>query len=115
MILQYAGGQHAILNTTLTAFSANRATIVGTEARLEIDPIFHEQQSFVVISRDGAVVRHEYPRVGWGLRYEAAEVERCLRAGHVESAGMPLAETVQIMETMDEVRRQIGLVYPQER
>jgi hypothetical protein len=27
---------------------------------------------------------------------------------------MPLDETVQIMETMDEVRRQIGLVYPEE-
>jgi hypothetical protein len=42
------------------------------------------------------------------------EVGRCLRAGLLESPHMPLDETVQIMETMDEVRRQIDLVYPHE-
>ena len=36
----------------------------------------------------------------------------CLRAGRLESDVMPLDETVAIMETMDEVRRQIGLTYP---
>jgi hypothetical protein len=39
---------------------------------------------------------------------------RCLREGRLESDGMPLDETVAIMETMDEVRRQIGLRYPGE-
>jgi hypothetical protein len=40
------------------------------------------------------------------------EVARCLREGLRESPVMPLAETVTIMETLDEIRRQIGLVYP---
>jgi hypothetical protein len=43
---------------------------------------------------------------------EAAEVVRCLREGRLESDVMPLDETVAIMATMDEVRRQIGLTYP---
>ena len=47
-----------------------------------------------------------------GLRYEAAEVARCLRDGLTESPVMPLDETVSIMETMDEVRAQVGLTYP---
>jgi hypothetical protein len=38
-------------------------------------------------------------------------VGRCLRAGLLESPGLPLAETLSIMRTMDEIRRQIGLTY----
>jgi hypothetical protein len=46
-----------------------------------------------------------------GLRHQAAEVVRCLRAGETESPVMPLDETLAIMRTMDEIRRQIGLGY----
>ena len=35
----------------------------------------------------------------------------CIRAGRRESEGMPLASTLSSMETMDEIRRQIGLRY----
>ena len=52
---------------------------------------------------------------GRGYRHEAAEVVRCLRAGLIESPTMPLDESVSIMETLDEIRRQIGLRYPFER
>jgi len=48
------------------------------------------------------------------MEYEAAEVGRCLRAGALESAVMPLDETLTIMRTLDRVRAQIGLRYPGE-
>lgn len=115
ILLQYAGGSHAVLTTTLGARSANRAAIVGTEARIEIDSVFFVPTSFSVISPDGTMDRHEYLRVGRGLRYQAAEVGRCVREGLRESPGMPLDESVQIMQILDEVRRQIHLVYPQEQ
>jgi predicted dehydrogenase len=47
-----------------------------------------------------------FPLEGNGYNYEAAETMRCLRAGELESATMPLDETLSIMETMDEIRRQ---------
>jgi hypothetical protein len=46
------------------------------------------------------------------MQHQAAEVHRCLREGRLESPDLPLAETLEIMRTMDEVRRQIGLSYP---
>jgi hypothetical protein len=49
--------------------------------------------------------------VGHGLRHVAADLMRCLHDGRTESDVLPLDETVSIMETMDEVRRQIGLDY----
>ncbi|BAU44410.1 Gfo/Idh/MocA family protein [Leptolyngbya sp. O-77] len=54
------------------------------------------------------------PYAGNGYGYEAAEVMRCLRSGEIESRIMPLDETLAIQKTMDEMRRQWGLVYPQD-
>lgn len=49
----------------------------------------------------------------WGFAWEADEVARCIRDGKLQSARMPLRETVLQMEVFDEIRRQNGLVYPE--
>ena len=46
------------------------------------------------------------PDTRHGLRYEADEVERCLRAGLLESPLMPLDETISNMEIVDAVLAQ---------
>jgi predicted dehydrogenase len=113
MIFQYDGGAHAVLTTTLRAASGNPAAIYGTAARIEIDGWFYTPTTFRVIARDGTELeRFDQPYPGRGLRGQAAEVGRCLRAGLLESPLMPLDETYAIMQAMDEVRRQIGLSYP---
>ena len=52
---------------------------------------------------------------GSGYAYQLREVAAALRAGRLESPIMPLDETLSIMRTMDAVREQIGLRYPDER
>ncbi len=79
MLFGYASGAQAVLTCTLSAKSPTRGAIVGTDARIEIDG---------------------------GLWHEADEVARCLREGLLESALMPLDETVSIMQTMDAVLAQ---------
>lgn len=112
VLLRHDGGAHAVLTATQLALGPNRAAIVGTDARLEIDSVFYSPTTFTLTSRDGVVERFDQPHEGGGLRHEAAEVARCVRAGRLESDVMPLDETVSIMRTMDEIRRQIGLTYP---
>lgn len=54
------------------------------------------------ISRDRRrVVRHY---TGNGYHYEAEEVLRCVRTGRSESAIMPLAESVQLIEAIESLR-----------
>ena len=115
ILLQYRGGQQSVLTTSMEAKGTNRAAVIGTEARLEIDSVFYAPSSFTLVRPDGTADRHPYTRVGQGLRYQAAEVARCLQAGLFESPSMPLDETIEIMSTMDQVRAQIGLVFPQDR
>jgi len=114
VVLQHEGGRQAVLSSTLEARTPTRATIVGTDGYLELDRVWMAPSGFDLVRRDGADLRYDEPHEGHGLRHEAAEVGRCVAAGLTESQVMPLDETVSIMETMDEVRRQIGLRYPGE-
>ncbi|MGD9852431.1 MAG: Gfo/Idh/MocA family protein [Nitrospirales bacterium] len=46
------------------------------------------------------------PPIGEGLHYQISEVNRCLRAGMMESPLMPWDESLSIMRTMDQIRTQ---------
>jgi predicted dehydrogenase len=114
-ILQYAGGAHSVVTTSLEVAGPTNAAIVGTDARIEFDGVFYAPTPITLIGRDGTVIeRFDEPHDGRGMFHEAAEVMRCLHAGKLESDVMPLDETLAIMATLDEIRRQIGLVYPSE-
>jgi predicted dehydrogenase len=108
VLLEHADGAHAVLTTTLRAVSPTRACVIGTEGRLEIEGPFYAPNAFTVTPREGTPWRYEEPHEGHGLRHEAAEVVRCLRAGLTESPVLPLDETVAVMRTLDEIRRQTG-------
>lgn len=114
MLFGYASGAQAVLDTTLEAVSPTTATVTGTDGFLEVSGPFYAPARVRVVLRDGTREGYEEPYEGHGLREEAEEVARCVAGGLVESPLLPLDETVSIMETMDEVRRQIGLVYPGE-
>ena len=102
ILLGHPGGAHAVLTCTLAARSPTRATIVGTEARIEIEGPFYASSAFVLTPRVGEPQRVELPPAG-GLRHEADEVARCVEAELLESPVMPLDETVAIMRTMDQI------------
>jgi predicted dehydrogenase len=114
MILTYTSGAHAMLSCTMAVRSSVSAVIAGEKARIEIDGSFYAPTSFRVITRDGAVT--EYPKnyQGGGLREEAQEFARVVRAGEIESPLMTHETTLELMRQMDEVRRQIGVKYPSE-
>jgi predicted dehydrogenase len=114
MLLRHPDGAQAVLTCTMEAASSVTAEIVGTEARIEIDRTWYAPTTFRVITTAGEVTEYAEPAPGRGMQYEAAELGRCLRAGLLESPDLPLAETLAIMATMDEVRAQIGLRYPGE-
>ncbi|QTX05407.1 Gfo/Idh/MocA family protein [Agromyces archimandritae] len=104
-----------------TTFSAsdtagpNRAVILGTEARIEIEAVWYTPTSFRVIASDGTVLE-DYSSVvnGRGMHFQAAAAERYVAAGMTSSDILPIEQTVQIMATLDDIRGRIGLRYPDE-
>ena len=54
------------------------------------------------------------PFAGNGYQFELSEVTRCLREKRTESPVMSLDDSLAVMRTMDALRLQWGLTYPQE-
>jgi predicted dehydrogenase len=111
------GGAHALISTTQLAKTPTTATVSGTTARVEIPGDFYQPQPVTVVWRSGERrVADPGPLAGHeGLAYQAAHFATLLRDGRLESPLLPLDESVVIMRTLDVVRDQIGLVYPNER
>lgn len=111
-----AGRAHATITTTLAVRTPQRATICGTAARLELGEHFYKPTDLTLIAADGTrSVRPRDPITGSdALCHEAAHLADLLRAGAKESPLLPLDETLAVMRTLDEIRRQIGVHYPGE-
>ena len=114
-IFTHSGGGISTSVTSSRAAGPNTAAVVGTEARIEIDRIWYEPTSFRVIAPDGTV-RETYVSdvAGRGMQYQAIAAERLVAEGNLAGDVLPIDETVAIMGTLDDIRRRIGLVYPQE-
>lgn len=113
VLLTHAGGAHALVSSSIVAAHTNRASVIGTLGRVEVDPPFFTPGGFSLTTSEGTT-RREHPDEGIGLRHQAVEVARCIRAGLTESPGRTPGDTLVVLEAMDEVRRQIGLRYPGE-
>jgi predicted dehydrogenase len=115
-ILTAADDRLAMLHTTILGNTPTRASVIGTEASLEIDGPFYQPGPFVVRSSDGTrILEYREPAIGHaGLHFEAAEAVRCIAAGAIESPIRPLADSIATLDVMDEIRRQIGIRYPTE-
>ena len=113
---RYPGGAVAALTSTMTSTSPRTATIATTTGLLEIPAPFHHPPYVVYTPTDGRPERIDgaEPVIGSGLGTEAVEVQRCLAAGLTESPLVPHAQTLALMRQLDDLRAQIGVVYPGE-
>ncbi len=102
---------HASLHTTLWARTPTTAAVVGSEGRIEVSGPFYAPARFTAERDDGARWTYERP-VDGGFQYEIAEVARRVSEGASESPLMSWQGSLAIMRTMDEIRRQIGVVLP---
>ncbi len=114
-IMTHASGA---LSTSLSASRGagpNAATIIGTDARIDIDRVWYTPTSFRLVGPDGAV-REEFRSdiEGRGMQYQALAAERYLAEGRTDSDVLPIDETVAIMATLDEIRDLVGVRYPGE-
>ena len=112
ILLGFEGGRLALLSCAVRTGTPHSARIDGTDGRIEVPRFWHTTEATLTA---GERTEHfEQPHEGNGYNYEAAEVGRCLRAGKLESDIMPLDETLSIMQTLDTIRGQWGMRYPQE-
>ncbi|GHU84604.1 dehydrogenase [Spirochaetia bacterium] len=113
-ILSYGGAHLASVSAAIRTQMVNDGWIYGTAGRIHIPGFIFAHSANLIL--DGKEPVHYEPEfISNGYNYEAEEVNRCIREGRLESEVMPLAESLIIMETMDQIRAQGGLRYPSEK
>lgn len=114
-ILRHAGDTVSTSYSSMETHGSNTATVLGTDGRLEIAAIWYGPTVVTLHDADGDVVeRFDQPVSGRGMQYQAAEVERLIEAGETASPLMTPEGSIEVMETMDEIRAAIGVDYPDE-
>jgi predicted dehydrogenase len=112
-VLRHTDGGLGVIKSALRVNMTCTARVSGSEGIVSIPAMMHCPNSITVMSSDG-VEEIDASYEGNGLRFEIEEVQRCLAEGETESPTMPLHETIAMASTLDDIRAQIGLVYPGE-
>jgi predicted dehydrogenase len=110
-VLRHDNGALSACSCSLNAWTPTTMTICGDKGYLRLHGRFHHTERFTIGLNDGSEREFHFPRIGNGYAHEAMEVGRCLREGLLESPEMPLAESVELMGVLDELRAQIGVRY----
>ncbi|WP_061291156.1 Gfo/Idh/MocA family protein [Azotobacter vinelandii] len=117
MLFEHGNGMHAVLNTTLFSNTPCAATIAGRDATLVLPGPFYNPGPFTLTASDGSrTLTFEDPKNRYDqLYHEAIHFAWCVGEGLRESPIRPLQATLDTLSTMDEVRRQIGVRFNEER
>lgn len=110
----YASGATASLFSTFAAQTDTTCTIYGTLGKIFMHGRFHETKGMTLTVYDGEETVFETERKGWGYSYEADAVQEDLRAGRTQNAWMTHQFSQELMRLLDQIRSQIGLIYPNE-
>lgn len=114
-ILRHANAAVSTSYSSSETRGPNAAVVLGTEGRIDLDPVWYGPTAVTVRDAEGEIVeRFEHPVSGRGMQYQAAEVERLLATGETASPVMSPEDSVAVMATMDEIRAAIGVRYPGE-
>jgi predicted dehydrogenase len=113
IVLGYGGIAQAVLSTNLLAFTPARASISGSDARIEVNPWFVVPAGFDLVAPGKGDVRLSFGNdTGLefrdGIAWEAAAVAQHVADGLTDSPLHPLALAIDVMQTMDVIRSQVG-------
>jgi predicted dehydrogenase len=111
ILFSHSNGVKSVLRSTILAHTPTEATIYGTKGSIKFHTPFHHSQ-LITLTQDGKEdVHFELPIIGEGYAHEIQEVEKCLRNKQLESKKYPHKSSLHLIETLDLIRRQIGLEY----
>ena len=109
--MTFRDGKMAVLNSTMLGMSDRRGIIYGTSGYMEIENI-NNFESVTVYDRNRKVVKSvKAPRQISGYEYEVMSSLNAIERGQIECWEMPHAETLRIMQIMDDLRKAWGVVY----
>lgn len=111
----FKDGRMAVLNHSMYARSDRKGIFHGDKGYVVVENINNPNAVNVYNDNDELLAHYDVPEQINGYEYEFKEAVRCIAAGKTESDSMSAAESIFVMELMDTLRKQWGLVYPMEK
>jgi predicted dehydrogenase len=115
VLFKYNSGAMAQLFSSFATNLPIQAEINGTEGCITLTTRFYEPSTTIQLSKKIPYEREVVPvekEAGFGYHYEARHVNECLKKGLTESPFLTHADTLTLMEVLDNIRIKAGLKYP---
>ena len=112
MEIVYKDGRQAFLRTSMVSGTRNEGKINGTKGYIEVENINSMEEIRVFDEMGQLQETITTSKLVNGYEYEVLACKKAIESGQLECAEMPLAKTLEMMERMDELRREWGVVYP---
>jgi predicted dehydrogenase len=113
MSFNYRGGEIASLLSSFASYSSTQTEFSFENGFVRLNRRFYSPTSITYwkSGEEEKLITFE-KGIGFGYELEAAHVMDCLDAGKKESDLMPLSLSLDLMEIMDRVRKDAGIVFP---
>ncbi len=114
IMLSYKDGRMATLYATMLAQTDRRGIISGTNGYIEVDNINNFEAMRVYNLERRVVAEYAAPMQVTGYEYEVMSAMRAIQEGMIECPEMPHAETLFMMQLMDNIRAAWNIKFPYE-
>lgn len=111
----FKSGKMAVITAGIYTRSDRQGIFYGEKGYMVVENINNPQSVSVYDMDDQLIKKVSVPPQISGYEYQVLECIDAVNGGRTQSSSMPLADSVFVMEVMDQIRAQWGLVYPQER
>lgn len=103
----------AVLSSTFAVDTPVEAMIAGTQGRIQMRNRFHNALGTLELASGYDEVKkiEVFREKGFGYQFEARHVGECLRKGMTESPVMSHADSLLLMDTLDRIRKIVGIKY----
>ena len=112
MTLVFEGGEMAVLHSSMLVESNRMGAIYGETGYIEVQNINNCEEIRVYDANHQLTQTIPVPEQINGYEYEVIACMKAIEEGKLECEEMPHAETIWVMELMDAIRKEWGLVYP---
>jgi predicted dehydrogenase len=108
----YKNDTIAVMHSSFIADSPIVAEIHGTKGKIIVENKWLNPGRVKLIHQDGNEEVFEFEVKSNGYEFEAGEVADCILKGKTQSDRWSLNDSLQLVEAMDTIRKECGIVYP---
>lgn len=111
----FEDGKMAVLNSSILAISDRQGVINGDKGYIVVENINNYEKIRVFSLERDEIAVYDAPKQITGYEYEVEAAIQAIENKEIECPQMPHKETLRIMEIMDSLRYEWGVIYPFEQ